>query len=167
MLWVKISLFIGETKSFQLDCIDAAVAVRGYKMTPKAPTGLTSSTFILHCYLLFCYAEWWLNNMHYPHHQPQESIFPVLLVRPSSLWSDGMSFPAYVGRLEVQFSQPNRLICLGKRTDQGNRWNGSMKMREHVGSIYVLMGHLISVFLFQPWWHVLKLSPLRSALLLC
>lgn len=49
---------------------DAAVTVSDYKMTP---------TTSMHLYAprlpAICRAEWWLNNMHYPCHQPQGSIF--------------------------------------------------------------------------------------------
>lgn len=130
-----ISLSARETSSFQIDCVSAAVVARS----------CSSSTFMLHSYLLVCYAEWWLNNMHYPRHQPQGSIFPVLLVWPGSPWSDGV-ISCLSRRLGAQFSQPSDWYAWGEKDRLGNRWNGPMKTRECAGSIYVLMGHLISVF---------------------
>lgn len=113
-----------ETKSFQLDCVDAAAVERDCKMTAKPPPGLTSSAFMLHSYLLFCYAEWWLNNMHYPCHQQQGSIFPVLLVGPSSPRSDGVSFPAYVGDWRPNFHSPTDWYAWGKgQTVEQMKWD--------------------------------------------
>lgn len=95
----------------------------------KLPLAWLPSTFMLHSYLSFCYAEWQLNNMHYPCHQLQGSIFPVLLVRPQLTAVRWCVISCPRRRLEAQFSQPNRLICLGKRTDCGTDEMGLWRRR--------------------------------------
>lgn len=90
-----------------------------FKMTAKAPTGLTSGVFILHSYLSFRYAEWWLNNMHYPRHQLQGSIIPVLPVGPGSPRSDGVSFPAHVADWRPNFHSWTGRYAPGKSTECG------------------------------------------------
>lgn len=69
---------------------------------------------MLHSYLPFFSAEWWLNNMHYPCHQPQGSIFAVLPVGPGSLRSDGVSFPAQVGDWRPNFHSSTGWYAWGK-----------------------------------------------------
>ena len=138
----------------------------GFKMTAKVPTGFTCGVFILHRYLSFCYAECCLNNMHYPRHQLQGSIIPVLLVRAWLTTVRWCVISCPRCRVEAQFSQLNRLICSGEKDGVWSRWNGTMKMRESVGSVCVLMGHLISVFPISALMICLRLFPWRSALLL-
>lgn len=90
-----------------------------FKTTAQAPTGLTSGVFILHSYLSFRYAEWWLNNMHYPRHQLQGSIIPVLSVGPGSPRSDGVSFPAHVADWRPNFHSWTGRRAPGKSTECG------------------------------------------------
>lgn len=86
----------------------------GIKWLLKLLLAWLPTPFMLHSYLLFCNAEWWLNNIHYPCHQPRGSIFPVLLVGPGSPRSDGVSFPAYVGDWRPNFHSPTDWYAWGK-----------------------------------------------------
>lgn len=119
---------------------------------------------MLRSYLLFCYAEWWLNNMHYPCHQPQGSIFPVLLVRPGSLRSDGVSFPASVGDWRPNFHSSIDWCAWGKgQTVEQMKWD-----YEDEGICWLnicVNGTLDFSFPISALMICLRLLPWRSALL--
>lgn len=133
-----------------------------HKVNVGAPTDLSPGTFMLHSYLLFCYAEWWLNNMHYPCHQPQGSIFPVLLVGPGSLWSDGVSFPADVGDWRPNFHSSTDWYAWGKGWSVGPmKWDYE---DEGICWLYICVnGTLDFSFPISALMICLRLLPWRSA----
>ena len=132
-LFLLLHLLDAEIFVFETVCVSVSVSVcvcvrvraakRKYEMTAKGPSGLTSSTFMFRSYLLFCQAEWWSNNMHYPCHQPQGSIIPVLLVRPGSPRPYSVSFPAHIGDLSPNFHSWTDWYAWGKgQTVEQMKW---------------------------------------------
>lgn len=133
-----------------------------HKVNVRAPTDLSRGTFMLRSYLLFCCAEWWLNNMHYPCHQPQGSIVPVLLVGPGSLRSDGVSFPADVGDWRPNFHSSTDWYAWGKGwTVEQMKWDYE---DEGICWLYICVnGTLDFSFPISALMICLRLLPWRSA----
>lgn len=160
LLYVCVMFWMSLSVREKISPFWLCVCSKGREST-QAPTGL----FIVHSHLPFCYAEWWLNNMHYPRHQPQGSIFAVLLVRPGSQRSDGVSFPAYVWDGRHNFHSPTAWNAWGKGQCMAQMKRDSEAEDEGICRLNICVnGTLDFTFPISALMICLRLLPRRSAL---